>query len=96
LQHPIGITWEDGALYVADTYNHKVKRILPKTRSSFTLLGSGEAGSQDGPGKQAAFSEPCGLSFAHGLLYIADTNNHVIRVGDLARDEVRTLEITGI
>ena len=96
LQHPIGITWEDGALYVADTYNHKVKRILPKTRSSFTLLGSGEAGSQDGPGKQAALSEPCGLSFAHGLLYIADTNNHVIRVGDLARDEVRTLEITGI
>ena len=96
LQHPQGITWEDGAAYIADTYNHKIKRVLPQTRSVFTVLGTGQAGCQDGPGKEAAFSEPCGLSFANGLLYIADTNNHLIRVADLENDEVRTLEITGI
>ena len=33
LQHPIGITFEDGVIYIADTYNHKIKKILPMTRS---------------------------------------------------------------
>ena len=96
LQHPIGIAYLDGAIYIADTYNHKVKRVLPQTRSSFTLLGTGPAGFEDGPGKQARFSEPSGLSFANGQLFIADTNNHALRVADLEADRVQTLEITGL
>ena len=96
LQHPIGIAYLDGAIYIADTYNHKVKRVLPQTRSSFTLLGTGQAGFEDGPGKQARFSEPSGLSFANGQLFIADTNNHALRVADLEADRVQTLEITGL
>ena len=96
LQHPIGITNFDGTLYVADTYNHKIKRVLPATRSAFTLLGTGEAGHQDGPGDQARFSEPSGLSISGGKIYIADTNNHVIRVADLESGEVSTLELTGM
>ncbi len=96
LQHPIGITYEDGVIYIADTYNHKIKQILPITRSSFTVLGAGEAGHKDGPGKQARFSEPSGLSFGGGKLFIADTNNHLVRVADLAADQVWTLEISGL
>jgi DNA-binding beta-propeller fold protein YncE len=96
LQHPIGITHRDGALYIADTYNHKIKQILPATRSSLTLLGTGQSGCQDGPGKQAMFYEPSGLSFGNGKLYIADTNNHLIRIADLEVNEVSTLEITGL
>jgi DNA-binding beta-propeller fold protein YncE len=96
LQHPIGITHRDGVLYIADTYNHKIKQILPATRSSLTLLGTGQAGYHDGPGKQAMFSEPSGLSFGNGKLYIADTNNHLIRVADLETKEVSTLEIRGL
>jgi hypothetical protein len=102
LQHPIGITYRDGVLYIADTYNHKVKQILPATRSSLTLLGTGQAGYRDGPGKQAMFYEPSGLSFAvradgrPPLLYIADTNNHLIRVADLEASQVSTLEIRGL
>lgn len=96
LQHPIGIAYQDGIVYIADTYNHKIKKILPNTRSSFTLLGSGEAGHQDGPGHQAKFSEPSGISFAGGKLFIADTNNHLIRVADLEADRVWTLEISGV
>ena len=48
------------------------------------------------------FSEPSGLSFAireHGassILYIADTNNHLIRTADLAASQVFTLQITGL
>lgn len=96
LQHPIGITCFDGTLYVADTYNHKIKRVLPATRSAFTLLGAGVAGYRDGPGGQAQFAEPSGLSIANGRIYIADTNNHRIRVADLSTQEVSTLEVTGL
>ena len=96
LQHPMGITWFDGTLYVADTYNHKVKRVLAATSGAFTLLGTGEPGHRDGPGDQALFSEPSGLSIANGKIYIADTNNHLIRVADMESGEVTTLELTGI
>ena len=96
LQHPLGITHLDGVLYLADTYNHKIKRILPATRGAFTLLGTGESGHQDGPGNQAQFSEPSGLSIAGGRIYIADTNNHAVRVANLETQEVTTLDLTGL
>ena len=96
LQHPIGITHHDGVLYVADTYNHKIKRVLPKTRAAFTVAGTGAPGHVDGTFAQARFSEPCGLSIANGKMYIADTNNHAIRVADMETSEVATLELTGL
>ena len=96
MQHPIGITHHDGVLYVADTYNHKIKRVLPKTRSAFSLAGTGAPGHIDGPFAQARFSEPCGLSIADGKLYIADTNNHSIRVADMETGEVATIVLTGL
>lgn len=101
MQHPIGITHHvsddgGGVLYVADTYNHKIKRVLPKTRSAFTVAGTGKPGHVDGPFAQARFSEPSGLSIANGMMYIADTNNHAIRVADMETSEVATLELTGL
>jgi sugar lactone lactonase YvrE len=96
LQHPIGITHYDGVLYITDTYNHKIKRVLPVTRSAFTVLGTGSAGHIDGPALEAQFSEPSGISFANGKMYIADTNNHAIRVADIESGEVTTLEIKGL
>ena len=101
MQHPIGITHHvsddgGGVLYVADTYNHKIKRVLPKTRSAFTVAGVGKPGHVDGPFAQARFSEPSGLSIANGKMYIADTNNHTIRVADMETSEVATLELTGL
>ena len=101
MQHPIGITHHvsddgGGVLYVADTYNHKIKRVLPKTRSAFTVAGTGSPGHVDGPLAQARFSEPSGLSIANGKMYIADTNNHTVRVADMETSEVATLELTGL
>ena len=96
MQHPIGITHHDGVLYVADTYNHKIKRVLPRTRSAFTVAGAGKPGHADGPFAQARFSEPSGLSIANGKMYIADTNNHAIRVADMESEEVATLELAGL
>ena len=94
LQHPLGVTHHNGMLYVADTYNHKIKVIGPHLRSSVTFLGTGKPGFRDGD--MAQFYEPGGLSIADGKLYIADTNNHAIRVVDLQSKQVTTLQIIGL
>ncbi len=96
LQHPIGIHYHDGVLYIADTYNNKVKRVFPQTRSVLTMLGTGEPGYLDGEASEALFHEPGDVSVAAGKLYVADTNNHAIRVADLETGEVSTLEIRGL
>lgn len=93
LQHALGITYYQGTLYVADTYNHKIKVVGPATATSTTLLGTGRPGWRDGAGDEAEFYEPGGLSEARGLLYIADTNNHAVRVADLATRRVATLSL---
>jgi thiol-disulfide isomerase/thioredoxin len=94
LQHPLGVVYHDGRLYVADTYNNKIKVVKPKERTSETLLGTGENGMRDGD--RATFNEPGGVSAAFDKLYIADTNNHLIRVADLKTRRVETLQIKGL
>ena len=96
LQHPLGIDISEGVLYITDAYNNKIKKVYPSTRGVATFLGTGEPGYKDGPARLAEFHEPGGLSVAGGKLYIADTNNHVIRVADLDTEEVATLELSGI
>ncbi len=96
LQHPIGLAYHDGTIYLAGTYTHKIRKLLPVMRSSFTMLGNGQGGDRDGAGNQAQFSEPSGLSIAGGKIYIADTNNNTIRVADIESGVVSTLEISGI
>ena len=99
LQHPLGVaaTTEAGVpvVFVADTYNDKLKRLDPMTRQVTTWVG-GEAGHEDGNLTTARFWEPSGLSLAGRRLYVADTNNHAVRLIDLDASTVRTLEITGM
>jgi thiol-disulfide isomerase/thioredoxin/sugar lactone lactonase YvrE len=94
LQHPLGVAYHDGALYVADTYNNKIKRISLRDRMVTTFAGTGAAGLRDGDA--AAFNEPGGLSIAAGKLYVADTDNHAIRVVDLRSKGVETLQIQDV
>src|SRR5919197_5238228 len=82
LQHPLGIAAHEGVLYIADSYNHKVKRLDPRTRQVETWLGSGEPGDRDGAGPKASFREPGGISAGRRGLYIADTNNHRVALAD--------------
>jgi thiol-disulfide isomerase/thioredoxin len=91
LQHALGVAVRDGKLFVADTYNSKIKLIDPADRSCTTFLG-------DPPGTQGPkmFNEPGGLSFAGDKLYIADTNNHRIRVVDMKTKAVSDLALEGV
>ncbi len=93
LQHPLAVTGgASGDLYVADTYNSTIKRLDPATGTITTLSGSGSPGGYaDGALDSAEFDEPGGLSLAGNRLFVADTNNNVIRVIDLAAGTVTTL-----
>jgi hypothetical protein len=93
LQHPIGVDLAGGFLYLTDTYNNKVKRIELVTGQVTTLFGTSEPGLRDGDGPQAMFAEPGGLSVAGNRMFIADTNNHVVRVVDLVSGVVSTLSV---
>jgi thiol-disulfide isomerase/thioredoxin len=91
LQHPLGILWLAGKLYVADSYNHKIKVVDPLSEVVDTAFGIGKAGLADG--NKAQFSEPDGLAAIGRNLYIADTNNHLVRVANLDTKEVSTLKL---
>jgi DNA-binding beta-propeller fold protein YncE len=94
LQHALDVLFHDNLLYVADTYNNKIKVIDPASQTCRTLVGTGEGGLNAAP---ATFDEPAGLAYARGKLYVADTNNHAIRTIDLAAgNKVATLEIKGL
>jgi len=92
LQHALGVVYVDGKLYVADTYNSKIKVIDPERRSAKTLVGGEAAGWLGTP----LLSEPGGISYADGKLYIADTNAHRIRVIDLKTKALSTLKLQGV
>ena len=91
LQHPLGVMYNDGKIYVADTYNHKIKIVDPEEKTSKTFLGTGNPGKTDG--KSSSFYEPGGLTILGNRIYIADTNNHSVRVADLSTGVVSTLDI---
>jgi thiol-disulfide isomerase/thioredoxin len=96
LQHPLGVAMAAGRLFIADTYNHRIKIMEPAARRVRAFAGDGAAGQADGPPGQAHFYEPGGLSAARGALYVADTNNHAIRRISLEDGLVETLQITGL
>ncbi|XP_030629832.1 NHL repeat-containing protein 2 [Chanos chanos] len=95
LQHPLGVAWDcnGSLLYVADSYNHKIKVVDPKSKRCSVLAGTGEASNRIGPGfMESCFNEPGGLCVADGgrSLFVADTNNHLIKVLDL---QARTITV---
>ncbi|MDA8218671.1 MAG: alkyl hydroperoxide reductase [Dehalococcoidales bacterium] len=91
LQHAYGLVAHEGRLYVADTYNNKIKVVDPAARTSLTLFGEATAGFRDG--ESPLFYEPEGITVKDGRLYVADTNNHCIRVVDLRSGLVSTLTL---
>ncbi|WP_074407855.1 MULTISPECIES: cadherin domain-containing protein [Aquimarina] len=68
-----------GNIYVADTNNHRIRKITPAGVVS-TIAGSGISGFVNGTGTAAQFDSPYGIDVrANGDLYVADTGNHSIR-----------------
>ncbi|KAK4851350.1 hypothetical protein QYF36_014395 [Acer negundo] len=100
LQHPLGVLCaKNGQIYIADSYNHEIKKFDPANNRVTTLAGTGKAGFKDGTALAAQLSEPSGIIEAeNGKLFIADTNNSVVRYLDLNSEkaELLTLELKGV
>lgn len=91
LQHPTGVTWKEGELIFCDTYNNKIKILNITSRKVMSLAGDGKVGFLDGSFESARFNGPQGIIYNSGKLYVADTNNHAIRILALDKREVSTL-----
>ena len=96
LQHAVGIEFHNDSLIVADTYNHHLKVLDLTSERSISWLGVNESGYVDAVGDAARLAEPSGLSIAGNTLYVADTNNHQIRVVNLTSAEASTIAFTNL
>jgi thiol-disulfide isomerase/thioredoxin len=93
LQHPLGLARGRELLFIADTYNHKIKTLDPATGDVRTFAGSGAEGHDDGAAAAATFYEPGGVSATRDALFVADTNNHAIRRIMLSDGRVETVDV---
>ena len=99
LNFPTAITVDaQGHLYIADTMNHRVRRVDAQTGIITTIAGTGQArfSGDGGPADRAALNEPAALAVdAQGQLYIADQSNNRVRAIDLKTGIIRTVAGTG-
>ncbi|MGC3974250.1 MAG: hypothetical protein QM771_07695 [Nitrospira sp.] len=81
-----------GNLYIADTMNHRVRKVDAKTGIITHVAGTGQArySGDGGPAAQAAINEPTGLAVTDDALYIADQSNNRIRRVDFATGIITT------
>ncbi len=80
--NPHGIAVDSsGNVYIADRYNHTIRKFSPSNNEVITLAGlAGQTGSADGTGSTARFNQPWGICVSPGgVVYVADTKNNKIR-----------------
>ena len=82
LQHDLGVAWHADRIYIADTYNSKIKLLDPATRSVTTVVGGD------------TLEEPGGLSIGGETLYVADTDHDRIVTVDLATKKAVPLTLS--
>jgi hypothetical protein len=93
--NPYGITTDGTNLYVSDTYNHLIRKIVISTGVVTTLAGTGSSGSANGTGTSASFYKPYRITTDGTNLYVGDTFNHLIRQIVISTGVVTTLAGTG-
>lgn len=96
LQHPLGVAVYQDDILVADTYNHRIKRLNLDVRESSYLVGSGNPDLASETASSLALYEPGGLSVAEDILYIADTNHDRIIRYDMLSGKWSPLELKGL
>lgn len=81
LRYPAGLSVDQDILYIADTGHHLIRTVSLKTGIIVSLAGNGRPGrgGDGGPASMAYLSSPHGITLGPGAIYIADTDNHLIR-----------------
>ncbi len=96
LQHPLGLDVVGNKVYIADTYNHAIRVADLEKRKLTTLIYQPIKGICKIDEKECAvlsLYEPNDVVYFENKLYIADTNNHLIRIFDLDSRELKDLVI---
>jgi len=86
----VGITTDGTNLYVADTSNHRIRKIVIDNGTVTTLAGS-SSGNIDATGTSASFSYPTGITTDGTNLYVSDQSNQWIRKIVISTGVVTTL-----
>jgi streptogramin lyase len=99
LSYPFAIALDGtGNLYIADSTNHRVRRVDKVTGLISTVAGTGSAGSSGdgGAATVAQMREPIDLAFdSFGNLFIAELRNHQIRKVDGSNGNISTVAGSG-
>ena len=85
---------ENNHLFISDS-NHNRIVISTLDGQLIDVIGSGRIGNKDGSYAEAQFDHPQGMTLVGETLYVADTENHLIRTVDLKSKTVKTLAGTG-
>ena len=88
---PIGITTDGENLYVADTGNNRIRKIVIDNGTVTTLAGSSQGYSDNAIGTSASFNGPRGITTVGENLYVVDSGNHLIRKIVISTGAVTTL-----
>ena len=92
-QNPMGLGYHGDQLFIADTYNHKIKSLDLNTSEVVTFLGNSVSDDILEPFDDVEFNEPEGIQASKDVLFIADTNNHKIKVLDQLNQKLHTLSL---
>lgn len=85
---------QNDRLFIADSNHNRI--VITKLDGTLSdVVGTGAAGAADGPYDKSSFHRPQGMALEGDLLYVADTENHLIRRLDLGTRMVKTLAGTG-
>ena len=87
---------ENERIFIADSSHNRIVVVDLPTREIVDIIGTSARGFTDGSFDEATFDKPQGMALDGNLLYIADVNNHVIRLADLAAREVITVAGNGM
>ncbi|TRY60350.1 hypothetical protein DNTS_013682 [Danionella cerebrum] len=82
-------------LAVADTGHHRIL-VLSKTGQVLQIVGGPSSGRRDGNLSEAQFNSPQGVFIKGDTIYVADTENHLVRKINLSEGNVSTLAGTGV
>ena len=94
LSFPGKISISTGRLAISDS-NHNRIIVTDFSGKIKHVIGSGKIGVTDGKFSEATFSRPQGVAWKDDLIFVADTENHLIRIIDLQNHQVTTPVGTG-
>jgi hypothetical protein len=97
LQHPLGLCATSDTIFVADTYNSAIRVINLQSLEVSTLIGKTQKNLVCLPDNPQCnilpLYEPADIKLYDNKLFIADTNNHLIRTFDLNTNSLQILEV---